>query len=98
MFQAVPHTLLVYQYTTALIKNELFLPRALQATDCSSAILRNPGEPVSPFLGTSQDDRSLYGKQDGEQADLLPVIEGHLIVVKTEAGEQMEESRKNWSH
>jgi len=33
MFQAVPHPLLVYQHTTALIKNNSFLPRALQATD-----------------------------------------------------------------
>lgn len=33
MFRAVPHPLLVYQHTTALNKNNLFLPRALQAMD-----------------------------------------------------------------
>lgn len=47
MFQAVPHPLLVYQHSPALIKRNLFLPRALQATD-SSARLKNPGEAVFP--------------------------------------------------
>jgi len=86
MFQAVRRTLLVYQYTTALIKTSLFSPRALQAT-----------EPVSPCLSTAQDNRSLHRKQDGEQAVLLPVTEGQLIVLKTEVGEQVEESRKKRS-
>ena len=95
MFPAVPHTLPLYQHTTALIKYNLFLPRALQATDCSSAILKNPGKPVSSCLATSQDDTSLCGKQEGEQADLLPVTEGQLIILKTEVVSKWKSPERN---
>lgn len=86
MFQAVPHPLLVYQHSPALIKRNLFLPRALRATD-SCASLKNPGEPVFPSWPHHRE----AGERTGWERRASHVL-------NSEVGEQVEESRKEWSH
>lgn len=76
----------VYQHTAVLIKNNLFLPTALEATDSSQAILKNAGELLAPCLAALQDGRALHRKQDGEEADLVPAKDGHLIMGISSAG------------
>lgn len=84
MFQAVPHPLLVYQHSPALIKRNLFLPRALQATD-SSASLKHPGEPGFPSWP--------HPREAGERAGCERRA---WHVLNSEVRE--EGCRKEWSH
>lgn len=86
MFQAVPHPLLVYQHSPALIKRNSFLPRALRATD-SCASLKNPGEPVFPSWPHHRE----AGERTGWERRASHVL-------NSEVREQVEESRKEWSH
>lgn len=86
MFQAVPHPLLVYQHSPALIKRNLFLPRALQATD-SSASLKNLGKPVFPSWPHPRE----AGERRGCERRAWHVL-------NSEVREWVEESRKEWSH
>lgn len=86
MFQAVPHALLVYQHSPAFIKRNLLLPRALQAAD-SSVSLKNLGEPVFPSWPHPRE----AGERTGCERRASHVL-------NSEVGEQVEESRKGWSH